>query len=467
MNKIKSAEDGTQIGTMCRQFVMESSDMEDMSKVVRYVWMREDAEGARAAINELYQSKNKEPKYMYLMGLIEEDVMKKREYALNIFNIDASARAGYELLAEIYTAGFFMADDLSDDKMKLKKTLHEDHAYFDKMLSLENPSMTMSYSVFEYLLYMERLDEALNWLEKARSTDQDWVSDVMFARVYARKGEYSKAKKSSEAAVENFITKGQVKAEDKETIVRSLYSYVLIDSKAYDQALEYTKSLPDAETDSSSLYTLACIYALKGESDLAIENLNKAAKYGWDQVDHTKSDPDLIALHDHPRWEESINNVQAAYDRGAESRRKESLAQKIEKDAPLWSLKDNNGTLVKLEDFKGSIVILDFWATWCRPCLMAMPVLDKWCKEKKPENVKVFSINVFERNVKKAVEIFEKQSFAMTLLYGNDDVAKAYGVEGIPYICVIDKQGKIRFEERGFSPLLADNLDIWIADLNK
>ena len=53
----------------------------------------------------------------------------------------------------------------------------------------------------------------------------------------------------------------------------------------------------------------------------------------------------------------------------------------------------------------------------------------------------------------------------MELLYGTDELARAYGVTGIPYICAIDGEGRIRFEQTGYSPDLEDKLAIWAEAL--
>ena len=99
--------------------------------------------------------------------------------------------------------------------------------------------------------------------------------------------------------------------------------------------------------------------------------------------------------------------------------------------------------------------------------MKAMPALDSWCKKHKPDDVEVFSINTWERNQDKAKKLFTDKKFAMHLLMDGDTAAKAYGVSGIPYICVIGKDGKIHYEVNGFSPDLEKNLTYWVQDLLK
>ena len=99
---------------------------------------------------------------------------------------------------------------------------------------------------------------------------------------------------------------------------------------------------------------------------------------------------------------------------------------------------------------------------------MAMPVLDEFVDNNKNDKVEIFSINVWERKSHEEVENFLKDlGYDMTLLYGDNTLTKNYGITGIPYICAIDKDGNIRFEEKGFSESLKENLNWWIEDLIK
>jgi len=134
-------------------------------------------------------------------------------------------------------------------------------------------------------------------------------------------------------------------------------------------------------------------------------------------------------------------------------------------EAPEWVLPDAEGNLIKLSDYRGQIVILDFWATWCGPCQSAMPLIDDWMKTKMPSGVKVFSINVWEQDVEGAINYMTDNKFGMKLVFGKNETVADYGVEGIPYIVVIDQEGMVRFTEIGFSPDLKQKLTKWVNAL--
>lgn len=119
-------------------------------------------------------------------------------------------------------------------------------------------------------------------------------------------------------------------------------------------------------------------------------------------------------------------------------------------DAPDWNLQDPAGNVVSLRNLKGGVVVLDFWATWCGPCIKAMPTVQKIHEAfKDNKNVHVFGVNVWENA--DAPKFMKDKKFTYGLLMRGDDVAKAYGVKGIPAFFVIGPDGKVLFSETGFN----------------
>lgn len=116
----------------------------------------------------------------------------------------------------------------------------------------------------------------------------------------------------------------------------------------------------------------------------------------------------------------------------------------VGKPAPDFTLDNLAGEKVTLSKLKGDVVVLDFWATWCGPCVQSMPGLQKLAKETESDGVKVFAVNLMED--KPTVEEFLK-SHNLTLkalLDTEGKVAEEYKAQAIPQTVVIGKDGVVR-----------------------
>ncbi|NVB82681.1 MAG: TlpA family protein disulfide reductase [Kofleriaceae bacterium] len=103
------------------------------------------------------------------------------------------------------------------------------------------------------------------------------------------------------------------------------------------------------------------------------------------------------------------------------------------------------GEAFTLESTKGKVTVLDFWATWCNPCLKAMPHLEKLQKDF--PDIAVVTINIDD--FKEARAIFAEKGYQLTLLAGDQATSQRYGVDAIPHTVVIDREGRVRRVVRG------------------
>ena len=113
-----------------------------------------------------------------------------------------------------------------------------------------------------------------------------------------------------------------------------------------------------------------------------------------------------------------------------------------------------------LNDYRGNLILLNFWATWCAPCKEEMPSLDLLQANEKLNNLKIFPINVGKDNIDKASEFFEDLGIQNLSIYFDSPVtlAKKFGLRGIPTTIIFDKEGfefariigSINFEEKNF-----------------
>jgi len=109
-----------------------------------------------------------------------------------------------------------------------------------------------------------------------------------------------------------------------------------------------------------------------------------------------------------------------------------------------WSLKNLDGKTVSLSDFKGKIVILNFWATWCPPCRAEIPDFINLQKEYESKGVAIIGLSLDSIQPSEVAAFVKKQGINYPIVMGTDDVAQKYGVsEGIPVTCIIAPDGTI------------------------
>jgi len=117
-------------------------------------------------------------------------------------------------------------------------------------------------------------------------------------------------------------------------------------------------------------------------------------------------------------------------------------------DAPDFELADVDGKIVKLSDYKGKVVFLDFWATWCKPCLRLVPSHQKLQNYFKDDNI-VFLYISTDRNATNWRNYIKKGTFPGKHLLGNAKMTEQYKVETLPYSLLIDTEGKIVWHHTG------------------
>ena len=134
--------------------------------------------------------------------------------------------------------------------------------------------------------------------------------------------------------------------------------------------------------------------------------------------------------------------------------------------APAFSLLSLEGERVALDDLRGQVVVLDFWATWCAPCVAEIAELKKAFKERYSGNDALVVVLVsIDTEKDKVAPFVEKHGLPFLVLHGDGKVDGQYlGSGGIPHLYVIDQEGQIRFHVEGFAAEhFHEHLD-WMID---
>ena len=120
--------------------------------------------------------------------------------------------------------------------------------------------------------------------------------------------------------------------------------------------------------------------------------------------------------------------------------------------APAFTLATRAGQDVSLAQYKGQVVMLNFWASWCGPCRQEMPLLESIYKKYNKMGFTMLGVNV-EPNSNAANEWLKATPVSFPILYDRDSrVSKLYDVAGMPSTVIIDRSGKVRVLHRGYKP---------------
>ena len=118
--------------------------------------------------------------------------------------------------------------------------------------------------------------------------------------------------------------------------------------------------------------------------------------------------------------------------------------EKERKNAPDFSLKDADGKTVRLSDYKGKVVLLDFWATWCGPCKIEIPWLKDFQRKYRDQGFEVIGVSMDEEGWQVVKPFVSEAGINYRIVIGDDSTAQLYGgVDALPTAFVIDRDGKI------------------------
>ena len=230
------------------------------------------------------------------------------------------------------------------------------------------------------------------------------------------------------------------------------YGWILYKQEKYLDALGYFKEAISVNegNQKDTEYLERYFLAQDKVEKMLLENLVKAAKA--DQEHKTR----LRRIYvQEKKSEEGFERYISAMEAEGKAKAQEEILKKmLNKKSPNFEIRDLAGKSVSLKSLQGKVLVIDFWATWCGPCLASFPGMQKAVSQYKDDKDVVFLfVGTWdeEKNVKEWAEK-NKDKYSFYILYDKENkMVGSFEVDGIPNKFVIDKKGQIRFNSSGFN----------------
>ncbi len=132
-----------------------------------------------------------------------------------------------------------------------------------------------------------------------------------------------------------------------------------------------------------------------------------------------------------------------------------------------FTLKSAEGSNIRLSEYRGQVVMLNFWASWCGPCRQEFPHLDALQRKYADLGFTVFGINV-EQDRDQADKVLRDIPVSFPILFDNrNEVSELYGVDAMPMTVLLDRNGVVRHLHRGYKPGYEDTYEAQVRSLVK
>ncbi len=462
---VEAARSAKALREVYQDYLLHAEDLE-VALLAQEEWRRLDEAGARAFVHRLWAANPESGRWAYLRGRMLPTPLERLEAGRWLAKTHPDSPLGCRLVVETYAKVLFSEQADVETREWLARRLPEDVPYLRRLFVLE-PDLPLA-SETMFLLYVRDAswDSALAVLEQARLRGHPWARSDKALFLEAGKGNLEAVLAALRAEVDTVAARGDRERDQGESVIRRRFIQILRAVSAYREAVAYLASMPESSSDPELLYDLACYAALAGDTTAALDYLEKALDAGFGDPDHVRMDPDLRALYGTGRWNSLLERLDALAVE-AELAGPPVVPDSLATPAPSWELPTAGEDTLRLRDLQGSIVVIDFFATWCGPCRRALAALRRYVEEARPEGVVVVSVNVWERPFAKAQLLWESEGYPMILLEGHDGLAQAYGFSGIPHLCVLDRAGRIRARFSGYREGMERDVARVVASLRR
>jgi len=144
-----------------------------------------------------------------------------------------------------------------------------------------------------------------------------------------------------------------------------------------------------------------------------------------------------------------------------------AFSQKINEKAPLFKMTSTNGDAIDLSSYKGKVILIDFWASWCGPCRKEFPFLIELKEKYGKDGFEIIAINIDtkEKNMNRFI-LKQKNDVNFPIIWDpKSELAKIYKPETMPTTFILDKNGIIKAKHNGFKNSSKDEYESLINEL--
>jgi thiol-disulfide isomerase/thioredoxin len=195
----------------------------------------------------------------------------------------------------------------------------------------------------------------------------------------------------------------------------------------------------------------------QGQYDRAVSVLREAHQSRYDPFRSVEKDPEMAKLRAWPGYQALVREIEAENLARARARMKGQLDRRL--DLPLdFKVEDLDGKPLSVGDLKGKVVMLDFWGTWCKPCVEAIPALAQLYERYHAQGLEIIGLD-YEQNApdpetaKQHVKRFVKESrIPYHIAIGDPALLEKLNVQAYPHTILVDRSGKARVVMTGGGP---------------
>lgn len=462
--RIRNTQSNAEAAIVINEMLPQMSQLEDFRTVQNY-WMELDSEACREYFRQRHLQAPGDPQMHYLWTRTLEDPVLYISESRDLVTEAPEFYWAYRSLSGAYLNHFFDAEADSSLTHYVSMVIDSDMALLEIGLQKFPTDDYILVTLMNYKYYRDDLAQAGLYAMRLSDPSAIQANYQAINELIITSGNMQVFDTLFPKLVSSMVRSRQVEPQDSLAMLQYYRLDTLRKIENWQILDQYLADNPQIMTDARMEGILIEIYISRAMYDRAFELVNSSFERGDISLRDLEDSSRWGALSTQERFQELVQRARLEHETALPQIRAAAIANRKNTPAPLWNLPDMEGNLVSLESLRGQIIILDFWATWCSPCRMSMPIIDSWMKSRMPEGVKVFSVNVWERNPEAAKAYIRENNFAMTYLAGDRELSGSYGFDGIPYICVIDQEGNLAWDHTGYSEELEDILGFWVQEL--